>query len=92
MWGFILSFDLQEKVTDLTDILFLIVNFLNFSSRAGRNFSELFIGCNIGQLLKLGYFFSFSDIQFFDGSLFNLLSKVREIEFEYSESVGHKLR
>ena len=92
MRGLIFSFDLQEKITNLADILLFVVNLPNLAGGTSRYFSELFIGSNIGELLKLSDFFALSNVQFFDGSLFNLLSEVRKIELEYSESISHKVR
>ena len=88
------SLNLKKDISDATGLILMVVQFLNDSIIRRGDFRELLIGFHIGHFIKFIDTISLLHIQFPHLSLFDLLSKIWEVEPQQGEtgSLGLKER
>ena len=75
----------KEQISNLADIFLFVMYFLDDPWIRSCNLGELFIGGDIGNLLKFRHFISLLNVELLDCAFLNFLPQIREIELDKPE-------
>jgi hypothetical protein len=82
------SVHFEEDVSDLASLVLAVVQLLDDAFLGRCDFRELFVGLDVGHLLKLADAVALLHVQFLDATFLDLFAEVGEGEAEESEGSG----